>query len=421
MIAPNPHVKLIDYFNSTYIQAKGLTKLSERAYRSAIKQFHEFLGEFCSTDIETLERVPGFSAWLCAVAGVTPKTAHDYRKAVVAVLSHANGLEEAEQKRRDEIANQPPPPDSGEMLLAHWVASYGRSRSLRPQGPRQLMYSVAHLQRFANKPLTLDDLSDDLLNGWIAARHAQGMAPKTVHSQRGHILTLWREAHRRRLVKAGPQYIQPVKVPKPRPRAYTPEELATLLHAFDKMEDKFYLPIDLENSSFMAVPKRLLLRAFLLTAYESGLRPCDLRALRTTDITSDRIVILQTKTQEPKEFCLSAEAMRALHATHPEQRALVFPLGKMQLGRAWKSACNSADLPGTPRWVRRAGATAIMRMTGNPNAVASFLGHTSPQNQVHYVDPRQITSVHPVPPPIVESQPSLWSMLRGLFGKGGGQ
>jgi len=417
MIAPNPQTKLMDYFHNTYVQANGLTRMSERAYRYAIKQFHEFLGEFCTIDINTLERVPGFSAWLCAVAGVTPKTAHDYRKAVVAVLSHANGLEEAEQKRQEEIASQPPP-DSGTMLLSHWVASYGRSHNLR-QGCHQLMYSVSHLQRFANKPLTLDDLSDDLLNGWITARHAQGMTPKTVHSQRGHILTLWREADRRRLVKAGPRYVQPVKVPKPRPKAYTLEELATLLQTFERMEDQFQLPVDLENTHFMQVHKRLVLRAFLLVAYESGLRPCDLRALRSADVTSDRIVISQLKTSEPKEFCLSSEAMRAVQATKPEQRALVFPFGKMQLCRAWKSACNMADLPGTPRWVRRSGATAVMQMTGDPNAVANFLGHTSPQNQVHYVDPRQIKSVHP--PPIIKPQPSRWSKIRGLFGKGGAQ
>lgn len=120
-----------------------------------------------------------------------------------------------------------------------------------------------------------------------------------------------------------------------------------------------------------------------------------MRALRSGDITSSgRLVCVVSKTGRLFDCQLPVDAVAAIEATWPERRALIFPLSRKTCCRWWKEACRLAGCPGTPKWLRRSGATAVESQ--RPGSAKEFLGHaTDGLAARHYIDPRQLPSTRP--------------------------
>lgn len=321
------------------------------------------------------------------------------------------------------------------MRLTDFVRAYAQQRDLRPATMKQLIYAAESLDRYAAgirpagvrgertrasvvsgiarganrnhtgangaRHLHTGELSVDLLDGWIAARLDAGIARKTASNQRRAILSLWREAHRRGIAPLLGE-VRRVRVATPIPEAWRQDEIRKLLRAARSIRGRFRC----------GVPRRLLLVALILTGYYTGLRPSDLLALRVADVVrvngsaganGSRRIVRQSKTGELIDLPLPADCLRAIQATRPESRDLLFPLTREVLCDWFRRVCRAAGVRGTPKWLRRTGATHCEIQ--QPGSAMRYLGHRTPGLAYkHYVDPRQVGADKPVPPSLEENR-----------------
>lgn len=275
------------------------------------------------------------------------------------------------------------------MLLLDFLESYGLEHDVADDTISQYRYAVISFQRWLERPAKLRDLTDDNANRWIVER-LKTHARATVKGQRGSLLTLWRAAYEDGKVRARPDRVRSVGVPQTNPDAWTMVEMRIWIDACEKLPGTFPC----------GVPRAAMMRAWLLTDWYSGLRPCDMRRLTSAHLSSGGLQpISQKKTGHLIVCDLPRECVDAIRATDPHERELVFPITKKAMFYWWKWLKARVNLPGTPKWVRRSGATAVE--IAHPGSAMAFLGHRTPGLAYkHYVDRRQVKQNRPLPPRI---------------------
>jgi hypothetical protein len=275
------------------------------------------------------------------------------------------------------------------MTLRDYVSAYALANDIGPLTAQYLDHAVRALDKRHGKATDLADLSDELLNRWIIARLAAGKSRKTVKTQRGAIVTLWKAANDDGLLSTEPRKVRTVKVPRVNPDAYWPEEVAKLLRAAEDAPGRF--PCGCRRAD--------LLTAWLLVAYYTLLRQNDLRKLMHAEICPDgAIVPTQSKTGDTVVRVLPPDAMEAVAKIRGDCPA-VFPVSKKTFNRWWKWLKQRAEVPGSQKWLRRTGATACEIM--QPGSAMGALGHRTPGlAYANYVDRRQLQQ-RPITPPKV--------------------
>lgn len=276
-----------------------------------------------------------------------------------------------------------------------FLSKYQLTHDVADSTIQQYGYAVTALRRFAGRDVTLCDLSDHLLNRWIEHRRQAnirgewGHARQTIRNQAAAIKTLWTAAFEAGLVRTRPQRVKQLKVPLPIPEAYDLGQFGQLVAACDQIDGQF--PFE--------VPRSKLLRALVLTAYYSGLRPCDVLALRRGEIRKGLLVVRQQKTGEPIYCQLPADVLDAIAAMGRTKDDRLFPLKRKTLRYWFLKLLAIAKLRGTPKWIRRTGATQVE--LNHPGAAQAFLGHRTPGLAWrHYIDRRQLQQRRPLPPPL---------------------
>jgi len=280
------------------------------------------------------------------------------------------------------------------VALADYIGMYALSADLKPSSVEQLRYAVLGLDRWAaglpdGRAVRLNDLSDDLLNRWLTYLLTSGMARATIKNRRGAIVTLWRAASLAGLVATWPKRVKSIRAPETIPQAWSRIQVEAILAAVAGVHGDFP----------SGVPRRGLLRGWFLAGWSTGMRPCDLLALRRRDVTADgSIAILQQKTGWPLLCRLTPEAMAAVEATFPPARELLFPIN-IEILQYWiGKLCNASGLPGSPKWLRRSGATAVEDQ--QPGGAQQYLGQKTPGLAwKHYIDPRLLKNKQHRPPP----------------------
>jgi len=177
-----------------------------------------------------------------------------------------------------------------------------------------------------------------------------------------------------------------VKVPPPRPRAWSHAEICTLLSVATHM-----------RGGTQACPYGALMPAWILAAYDTGLRTEDLRALRRDAIRGKHALISQEKTGEPHVVALSDRTLRAI-ANLPKIGPTVFGglISGVQILRIMRRCVKLAGLTGTTKFLRRSGAT-YCEIAGRD--ASTHLGHRSPGMKKHYVDRLLLAAERNVRPP----------------------
>lgn len=276
-------------------------------------------------------------------------------------------------------------------MLRSYVVSYACAHDLSPGTEDAYMHAVASLERFAGRGLGLQDLSAELLNGWISSLLKADYARITIRNQSCAILTLWRAAHEDGVAEPIERGIRKVRVPRPIPEAWTQENVLAMLEAAPKLPGVH---------KRLKVPWCRLARAWILVGYYSGLRGCDLRQVPIRCLLGERpFVVRQSKTDNPVVIRLPADAVAAVQDTLPPERERFLPMHRSSLGDKVRQLLKLAGLPGSPKWLRRTGATMVEIHT--PGGAMAFLGHRTPGLAMrHYVDQRQLVASRPCPPPL---------------------
>jgi integrase len=262
----------------------------------------------------------------------------------------------------------------------------------------QCKWAIGCFERFARRTVYIHELDENLLNKYLAWGRER-LSPQTRLSRRNILLRLWRAAARDVSLDARPEMpnrdlIGQVKRRHKPPVAWSKEEVEKLLGLADQKRGAF-------KAGGYRISKRLYWRAYILAAWSTGLRRCDLVRLTVDDIpASGRFMVEQQKTGRPVFGQLNAPALAAI-------RELVANHGQEYVFPEWCGLPTWRKI--ARRFVRRAGLKmSIGKMRGasgtnveitNPGKGSHFLGNTEAVFAKHYFDRRQAAEL-PQPQPL---------------------
>jgi integrase len=250
--------------------------------------------------------------------------------------------------------------------------------------------SIRKLNEFAGHEVTLHELSDDLLQAFMAARIGAGTAARTVNGDRAKLLALWRFARRKKLVTTEPLDVDKIRPPKRIPRAWSVEELGRILDAAAATPGQI-----------CGIPKRTFFPALVLTLYEAGLRLSAALSLLVEHLDPRGFLFVPAELQKQgadQVFQLHPETLAAIRATEPADRKMLFPSStdRKTLWKALRDILKRAGLPHGSRDMfhrfRRTSASHVAAALGTDAAVR-HLGHSGVGVTRVYLDPTQIPSV----------------------------
>lgn len=264
-----------------------------------------------------------------------------------------------------------------------------RRLELRAESVEQLGYAIRLLERHAGRILTIYDLHEDLIVGWLRAMLAE-RSPATVNSKRTQILSLWQAAYDEGYLERPPRR---AKIPRAReapaiPEAWSAEEVGHLLAAADRM-----------RGCVGEVPANRWWRAIILVAYDTATRRSELLRLRWCDVQLERacLVVARQKQGTPRWCAIAPETVQALAAIQQHQSSLVFPWPHEAnyLTRRLRRLALSAGLRvgrgagGVWHKLRRTSGSLVESHGGDG---ARHIGDTRTVFERHYRDPRMVAN-----------------------------
>lgn len=235
-------------------------------------------------------------------------------------------------------------------------------------------------------PWNVSELTVENIDGYLT-KALHSLAPQTVANHRRMLCTLRRAALRAGLlVDDCTAEIRRVKCPRPLPRAWSHEEIRRLIAAAQQMP-----------GGTSQCPWKILLPAWILVAYSSGLRLGDMLTLRHDAIRGNKLAIVMAKTGRPHVVMLDSAALQAI-ASLPIAGPKVFGslVGRCVLIRAFRRLVKRSGMLGSGRFLRRSSATYAAVAGMNPS---DHLGHLTPGLASRcYVDPVLVAELKsPVP------------------------
>lgn len=247
---------------------------------------------------------------------------------------------------------------------------------------------------------TIDDLSDLVVARFLRWRSQQPnkrrglLSPASVAKDSAHLRTLWNWCARKRMKRSNgellefPDYARP-RVPRPRPVAYTAEELQALINTAR------------HRKGFIAgVPAAWYWPTKLMAMFETGERVGAVLAIRWGEVDLERrtLTFLAATRKGHRETItrqISPELTAALAARRRAPNDLVWPwLEARQIGSAYGSLrvlCRTAGVPYHPFHSIRKATASYLKKAGV--SAKKQLGHASEEMaETHYYDER-ITGV----------------------------
>lgn len=259
----------------------------------------------------------------------------------------------------------------------------------------QFRFAISRFEQWAGREIYVDELSERLINDYIAHTR-ELLSGATRVSRRNMLVRLWRHALTNPALERKPpvlnrDLIGRVKRNTTAPRGWPIPDVQKLLTVAGSLRGKYRGKIS----------KRLYWRAYVLAAWSSGLRRCDLMALRKTDIPeSGRICVVQVKTGRHLVGELNPAALSAIKelcAQHGGE--LIFPL--WCLLRCWrkiaKRLIKRAGIGLSIGHLRHSAGTHVEN--ARPGQGPIFLGNTPQVFYKHYYD-RTLATDLPQPPPL---------------------
>jgi len=224
-------------------------------------------------------------------------------------------------------------------------------------------------------PWQVHDLTPTAISGYLA-QALRRLSPATVLNHRRMLTTLYRRAVSDGLASESTVKISRVKCPPKIIRAWTLGELRLLLDAAYQMTG---------GTVKNPCEYRVIMPAYILVGYSSGLRRGDMLAIRWDELRGNRLQVVMRKTHQPHVCVLDDPAVESLKRLPRYDRLIfgsIFSLDRLQ--RTMRRLITEAGLEGTGKFLRRSSAT-YAELSGMS---ATFqLGHLTPGLAFrHYVD-----------------------------------
>jgi len=370
---PNPRQDLREFFEAEFAPVKLAEDggQSRRKFINTIGHFETYLGRAPKLSDLSAETLAGFEKWF------RPRNFERTFRRLTAIWKFAY---EIKRYRKRPVLRRVSRQLAGllnDYRACHDIAEH----SLKSPRAAIRSYSLA-LQR----PARLVDLRPESVNEWLAME-VERVSKRTARNHRASILTLWKWCFEEGLTQVPPMRIRMIRAPLPPVAAYTMEAAKRLLAACNTLDDKF---------CHGRVPRKLLYRALILLAWDSGLRPGDLVRLRWANVSAEGYVQLtQHKTGRPVTRPINPCTMAALDKIrrngverlfreHTSLETLRFVFRQLKIA--------AKITRGTFKWIRRAAATQ-MAIAHGEEAAGRALGHGGvDMARKHYIDASQVTS-----------------------------
>jgi integrase len=219
---------------------------------------------------------------------------------------------------------------------------------------QQMAISIRAFEKWAGRPLSLADLSEDLLRRFLSA-YRKSHSPATTNSKRCQLLALWQCAFDEELLDRPPRR-RKVRRCRDRtsvPEAWTPEEVGLVISS--ACED---------TTPIAGIEAPIWWRSYLLALYDTGARRSAMLAVETADLDLDsaQIVLRNTKTGKHRWCKLAADTVAACRLIYDPSRRLVWPwhASREALDKRLRKILQRAGV----RWGRgRGGSLHKMRRT----------------------------------------------------------
>lgn len=270
------------------------------------------------------------------------------------------------------------------MTISELAIAYWRRVGGSPGYREQLTVLCRRL------PWQAGDLTPDRIDSYLdtALDH---LAPSTVANHRRMLRTLMKFAADQGYVdKSIVRPLRRVKVPQPCPIALDHAAIGKWVATAKEM-----------SGGTLTCPYRVLLPAWVLAAYSTGLRTGDLLRIRYDQIRGHRLLLAQHKTSEPHVAWLDDSALQAISLL-PRLGPKIFGdlTNKDRILHAMRLLVKRAGQVGTTRWLRRSGATYC---EASGKDATRHLGHRDPSMKKRYVDRLLLAELQdhgPTAPPI---------------------
>jgi integrase len=400
---------------------RSLWRGSSRYFRDAVSHFSNFCGADATLDQLSDDRIDCFGHW-CGKTR-SKSTAARLCSALRTIWRNAKeaGLASTAPRHRDVPAvvartpwaqkppnpggNQPagPPtvllenycrPDRALAVFVESVYWPRRSPFCTPVTKYTYTRAVGLLCLYRGCVVTLDQLSEDLCEGFAAWLSKKGTSVATINGRLTALCTLWRYAFKKRMLDDLPRDVELYPEPERLPEAWTIEQVAKILDAASTSTAGW---------TVCAAPAPHFWCALLLTLYDTGLRVGAVMRLKLDALDAKEcwLTVPARVQKHKKEQALrldpkTAELLRTLPRFPGDDRLLPIPWNGnarlAQLERWYREILKAAGLSSGTRdlfhKIRRTNATYTADAQGEEMA-QKRLGHSSLQlTRKNYIDPR---------------------------------
>jgi integrase len=203
----------------------------------------------------------------------------------------------------------------------------------------------------------------------------QKLAGTTVNNHRRMLNTLRKAAINDGLLRDEcTRPIRRVKAIFPEVRAWTHGEIKHLISTAESLP-----------GHTLHCPLRILLPAYVIFAYTSGLRLGDMLAIRYEQVRGHRLSLVMRKTSQSHVVCLTDQSLAAI-ATLPRRgsgRIFGDLVSRRQFINHFRALVRKANLPGSSKFLRRSSATYAEL---NGIDATGHLGHRTADMKRRYLD-----------------------------------
>ena len=276
------------------------------------------------------------------------------------------------------------------MGLHAYIDSYCNRRDVSSGYVAQLHWAVNSLERRAGRPISVCDLTEDLLNEHLRECKQAGNTASTRKSRRRNILIIWQAASDDGLCEPpNRRRVMTIRERDQIPRGYSIEETNKLIQSAEKMRG---------NAAY-EIPLWLWWSSYIRTMWDTGMRGCDVRSLERAWIpASGQLTVVQSKSGKVVRNVLRESTLELIDKMFPPERRLIWPLdiGGRQFRRQGRSIVKRAGMQGSLKWLRSGSGTLVEELY--PGRGHEHLGNTRAVFEKSYLSPDLIQSPVPMPP-----------------------
>lgn len=280
---------------------------------------------------------------------------------------------------------------AGPSTLGEYARTgYSLTRDIKPGTLRQYVIVADLIERWAGRPVRLDELDERSVSEWLRD-YAATVKPHTVRGKKSMLLALWRAAADDGLAsEPSARRVRRVRLPQLVPTAWTKAEIEALLTYVNR----------LRRSHRSGLTRSAWWDLAIRVAWDSGLRWADLVALPVDALGADgTATVVQGKTGKVATFRLSGTTLEALAATLaacPRRLVCPWPASGETFRDQFTRIVDGAGIrAGTWRWIRRGSGTDVELQL--PGVGHLHLGNTRRVFEQSYGDPTQIGRRTPCP------------------------